>query len=195
VVAPVPEHEQDALAGLERQLADLAGEVRGWTADLKGVPAAVVLAHKLSGEMSEVLARLSLLEDGATAEPQTREPRFTFAPQLRWHELDQAARDQAVARIRAWVDTVYRHQFPRAGDIAPCWQDHPVCVVLLDVLSQMHAALYHGTNRSWGVVHNQAELYVRFGREITALVHDELAGCKYGQHTPSPSLTGGGGRG
>ena len=79
----MPEHERDALAGLERQLEDLAGEVRGWTADLKGVPAAVVLAHKLSGEMSDVLARLSLLENGAAAEPQTREPRLVFAPQLR----------------------------------------------------------------------------------------------------------------
>jgi hypothetical protein len=195
VVAPVPEHGGDALIGLERQLADLAAEVRGWTADLKGVPAAVVLAHKLSGEMSEVLARLSLLEDGAAAEPQTRQPRLEFAPQLRWHELDEAGRDQAVARIGEWVDSVYRQQFPRAGDIAPCWADHPVCVVVLDVLSQMHAALYHGTKRSWGLVHNQGELYVRFGREITALVHDELAGCKYGQHTTSPSLTGGGGRG
>ena len=191
----MPEHEGDALIGLERQLEDLAAEVRGWTADLKGVPAAVVLAHKLSGEMSDVLARLSLLEDGAAAEPQTREPRLEFAPQMRWHELDEAGRDQAVTRIRQWVDTVYRQQFPRAGDIAPCWQEHPVCVVLLDVLSQMHAALYHGTNRSWGLVHNQAEMYVRFGREITALVREELAGCKYGQHAASPSLTGGGGRG
>jgi hypothetical protein len=186
------EHEQDALAGLERQLQDLAGEVRGWTADLKGVPAAVVLAHKLSGEMSEVLARLSLLEDGAGAEPQTRQPRLEFAPQMRWHELDEAGRAAAVARIRDWVDTVYRQQFPRAGDIAPCWADHPVCVVLLDVLSQLHRALYHGTRRSWGLVHNQAELYVRFGREITALVREELAGCKYGQHTPGPSPVGGG---
>jgi hypothetical protein len=195
LVAPVPEHEGDALARLERQLEDLAGEVRGWTADLKGVPAAVVLAHKLSGEMSDVLARLSLIEDGAAAEPQTREPRLEFAPQLRWHELDEAARAEAVTRIGAWVDSVYRQQFPRAGDIAPCWADHPVCVVLLDVLSQLHAALYHGTQRSWGVVHNQGELYVRFGREITALVREELAGCKYGQHAPGPSLTGGGGRG
>ena len=80
---------------------------------------------------------------------------------MRWHELDQAGRAEAVARVREWVDTVYRQQFPRAGDIAPCWADHPVCVVLLDVLSQMHAALYHGTKRSWGVVHNQAELYVQ----------------------------------
>ena len=191
----MPEHQGHALIGLERQLADLAAEVRGWTADLKGVPAAVVLAHKLSGEMSDVLARLSLLEDGAAAEPDTREPRLEFAPQLRWHELDQAGRAEAVARVRAWVDSVYRQQFPRAGDIAPCWAEHPVCVVLLDVLSQMHAALYHGTKRSWGVVHNQGELYVRFGREITALVREELAGCKYGQHTERHALAGGGGRG
>jgi hypothetical protein len=188
------EHEADELARLQRQLQDLTGEVRGWTADLKGVPAAVVLAHKLSGEMSDVLARLSLLENG-TAEPETREQRFKFAPQLRWHELDQAGRAEAVARIRQWVDSVYRQQFPRAGDIAPCWADHPVCVVLLDVLSQMHQALYHGDKRSWGVVHNQAELYVRFGREITALVREELAGCKYGQHATGPPVTGGGGRG
>jgi hypothetical protein len=189
------EHERDELARLERQLDDLAGEVRGWTVDLKGVPAAVVLAHKLSGEMSEVLARLSLLEGGAASEPGTRELRFTFAPQLRWHELDEAGRAEAVGRVREWVDTVYRQQFPRAGDIAPCWADHPVCVVLLDVLSEMHRVLYHGSKRSWGVVHNQAELYVRFGREITALVHDELAGCKYGQHTAGPSQVGGGDRG
>jgi hypothetical protein len=56
-------------------------------------------------------------------------------------------------------------------------------------------ALYHGTKRSWGVVHNQAELYVRFGREIAALVREELAGCRYGQHAAGPSLVGGGGRG
>jgi hypothetical protein len=44
-------------------------------------------------------------------------------------------------------------------------------------------------------VHNQAELYVRFGREITALVREELAGCRYGQHAAGPSLVGDGGRG
>jgi hypothetical protein len=184
---------QEEIARLERQLADLAAEVRGWTADLRGVPAAVVLAHKLDAEMSDARARIERLEgDGAAAE--AREPRPKFAPQVRWHELDEAARAEVVARVREWMETIYRQQFPRAADIAPCWEHHPVCVVLLDVLSQMHGALYHGTKRSWAIVHNQAELYIRFGREITALVQGELAGCKYGQHTPPRAASAGGGR-
>jgi hypothetical protein len=183
---------QENLARLERQLADLQAEVHSWTADLAGVPAAVVLAHKLDGELAGVAARLERLE-GAGGEAEDREPGYEFAPQVRWHELDEDGRAEVVARIREWVEAVYRQQFPRAVDIAPCWEAHPVCVVLLDVLSQMHGALYHGTGRTWGVVHNQAELYVRFGREITALLQAELAECKYGQH--APHRAGGGRRG
>ncbi len=176
----MPSDPQEDLARLERQMADLQAEVRGWTAHLAGVAGA--------------MARLERLE-GAGEEPEAREPGYEFAPQMRWHELDEDGRAEVVTRIREWVDTVYREQFPRAADIAPCWEAHPVCVVLLDVLSEMHGALYHGTKRGWGVVHNQAELYVRFGREITALLQAELAECKYGQHATHRPTPGGGRRG
>ena len=58
-------------------------------------------------------------------------------------EPDGTERDEALSRLRAWVEQIYR---PGYGHLAatrgPCWDQHPLCLYRLDWLMELWSALY-----------------------------------------------------
>jgi hypothetical protein len=183
--------QEDQLARLERRLEQMEAAVGRWTQDLTGVPAAVVLAFKLDQDMRDTRRRLLAVEKGGQQKQAENGDEYEFAPQVRWHELDAAAREAVLARVRLWVDQVYRPQFTGAPDLLPCWDQHVPCVLLLDVLSEVHRALTYGTERNYGLAHNLLELFTRGAREAGAVLRAELNGCGMG-HTDRDDPRGGG---
>lgn len=193
----MPTEPLDEPAAMARRLADLEAEVGRWTEHLSGVPALAVLAANLRGEVGQLKDRIRGLESGENAGPADSEAPYEPAQQLRWHELDDTGRAEALDRIRTWVETVYRPQFADGGrDLPPCWDRHLPCIVVLDALSEMHTGLYHGQKRSLGRVGMQLELLTRNAREAAAVLRLELAGCKMGhqERRPVPPVAGGGRR-
>lgn len=186
----MPTDPLDEPAAVARRLADLEAEVSRWTEHLAGVPGLAVLAQNLLTDVQEMKAR------GLEGDPGQggSEPGYQPAPQLRWHELDDTGRAEVLARIREWVETVYRPQFADGGrDLAPCWDRHLPCIVVLDVLSELHTALFHGYKRSPGRVATQLELLTRTAREAAAVLRLELSGCRTGhqeRHVPLAAVGG-----
>jgi hypothetical protein len=99
-------------------------------------------------------------------------------PAPRWWELKGAARGTAVARLRSWVEIVYRPGYGHlAAKLGPCWMQHDLCLYLLDWLSELHALLYQeGERRSLAT---QADWHIRLVVSAAALMEQETHSCDH----------------
>ena len=64
-------------------------------------------------------------------------------PAPRWWKLDGRDREEALARLRAWVEQIYRPGYGHlAAALGPCWDQHPLCLYGLDWLMELWSVLY-----------------------------------------------------
>ena len=67
-----------------------------------------------------------------------------------------------VTRLRGWVEHVYRPGYGHlAAGLADCWDQHPLCLYLLDWLSELWSVLYLRPARTAGTLAGQAEWHTR----------------------------------
>ena len=60
-----------------------------------------------------------------------------------WWQLSPDDRQEPVARLRAWVDQVYRPGYGHlAAALGPCWPAHDLCLYALDIASGLWSVLY-----------------------------------------------------
>jgi hypothetical protein len=101
-------------------------------------------------------------------------------PSPRWWLLRDEARTEAVARLAAWVEQVYRPMYGQlAATLPACWADHPLCLVCLDWLSELHSVLYLQPSRSKALLGGQAEWHTRFLPAVADLMTAEGRGCEH----------------
>src|SRR5262249_35245382 len=82
------------------------------------------------------------------------------APKL-W-KLDGPAREAAIGKLRAWVEQVYRPGYGHlAASLGDCWDQHPLCLYILDWLSELWSVLYLAPARTPGTLAGQAEWHTR----------------------------------
>jgi hypothetical protein len=80
----------------------------------------------------------------------------------RWWKLTGPDRDRAMDRLSAWVDQIYRPGYGRlAAALPPCWREHPVCLYILDWLSELWSVLYLNPDRTAATLGAQAEWQTR----------------------------------
>ena len=61
----------------------------------------------------------------------------------RWWKITGPERDAALDRLRAWVSHVYRPSYGQLAALLPaCWEEHPLCLYILDWLSELWSVLY-----------------------------------------------------
>lgn len=100
----------------------------------------------------------------------------------RWWKASGEERDQAAARLRAWVEQIYRPGYGQlAAAVGPCWQQHPLCLYGLDILAELWSVLYLQPSRSAAVLSAQAEYQTRILPTITEQLITETARCSHGQ--------------
>jgi hypothetical protein len=174
------------LAGLAQQLADLdqreAGDVRGLrdqitalaalAASLKDISAdhgqAIAAAASLSDQVEALTARLAHVSPPGDAESAGYLP----AAAARFWQLEGRERERAIARLRAWVDQIYRPGYGHlSASLGDCWDQHPLCLYLLDWLSELWSVLYLQPTRTASQLAGQAEWQTRL---LTAAA-DQLA--------------------
>ena len=64
-------------------------------------------------------------------------------PAPAWWQLSPDDRQEPVARLRAWVDQVYRPGYGHlAAALGPCWPAHDLCLYALDIASGLWSVLY-----------------------------------------------------
>jgi hypothetical protein len=125
--------------------------------------------------------------------------RYQPVPVPRWWKLTGSDRDDAVGRLRAWVDQIYRPGYGQlAAMLPPCWDQHPFCLYTLDWLSELWSALYVDPSRDGRDLAAQAEWQTRLLTAAAEQMAYEAAGCQHyspatcrpvtPSHRPGPEL-------
>jgi len=103
-------------------------------------------------------------------------------PSPRFWKLDGAARDEAIGRLRAWVEHVYLPGYGHvAASLGACWEQHPLCLYALDWLSELWSVLYLQPRRTTGTLAGQAEWQTRLLAAAAGLMAAETARCGHTQ--------------
>jgi hypothetical protein len=108
-------------------------------------------------------------------------------PVPRWWQLQGRERAAAVARLRAWAETVFRPGYGHlAGQVGPCWEQHDLCLYLLAWLSELHTAIFLAPERALAA---EADWHLRLLPGAVALMAEETGRCDH--LSPAPGdLTG-----
>jgi hypothetical protein len=102
------------------------------------------------------------------------------APAPRWWRLNGAERDEAVSRLRAWVEQIYRPGYGHlAAALGTCWDQHPLCLYGLDWLMELWSALYLAPEREAPTLASQAEWQTRLLPALAEQLHLETTRCDH----------------
>jgi hypothetical protein len=166
------DHHRDvseALIGLGASFDELRSAVTGQgqvLASLDGI----------SGKLAELAA---VIEPLLPPEPG---PVYHPAPAPRWWSPDfsDEDRDKALAKLRNWVELVYRGQYGHlAGQLGDCWDEHPLCLIELDWAAELWQVLYLRATRTPGVLTSQAEYGTRILPALAEQLATETTGCRH----------------
>jgi hypothetical protein len=108
-------------------------------------------------------------------------------PVPQWWKLEGTERDKALNRLRAWVEQVYRPGYGHlAATLAPCWDQHLLCLYGLDWLMELWSALYLTDERKPSTLASQAEWQIRVLPALAEQLRLETANCERGHLTRGP---------
>ena len=188
------------LSGLARQVADLdhreAADTTAMRNRVSALAAAVSDVKATVASHDEVLTAVGSLDrrvsDLAARRDHTGErggdpAGYQPAPAPAFWKLDGADRDAAIARLRAWVDQVYRPGYGHlAASLGECWEQHPLCLYVLDWLSELWSLLYLQPARTAATLAGQAEWHTRLLAAAAEQLAAETRRCGHVRDTRSP---------
>jgi hypothetical protein len=112
--------------------------------------------------------------DGADPDAYQPEP----APQ--WCNLPAGERAEPIARLRAWVEQVYRPGYGHlAATLGPCWETHDHCLYTLDIAASLWSALYLQPERTPVLLSAQAEYQARILPALADQLQAETQRCRH----------------
>jgi hypothetical protein len=142
-LARLDAREAEHHAALSGQLTELANQAAGISRTLQ--------------EYAAAITRLTVTNQ-ADPDPDGYHP----DPAPTWWKLATADRQEPIARLRAWVEQVYRPGYGHlAAGLGPCWETHDLCLYGLDILAELWSVLYLQPSRSAALVSAQAEYQAR----------------------------------
>ena len=169
----------DKLTRLDTRHTDHHAAVSARLAELTGQTAA--LGHTIE-EHAAALARL-------TAPSQTGPAGDGYHPEPApaWWKLPAEGRPEPLARLRAWVEQVYRPGYGHlAATLGPCWPAHDLCLYALDIAAELWSVLYLQPDRSPGLVSAQAEYQARILPALADQLRTETGRCGH-LRSPAPA--------
>jgi len=167
---------RERVTELDTREAEHHAAISGRLADLTDQTTALGRAME---EHAAALTRLT-----ATSQTGPAPDGYCPGPIPPWWKLAAADRQEPVARLRAWVEQVYRPGYGHlAAALRPCWPEHDLCVYGLDVLHELWSALYLQPQRTTGLLSAQAEYQARILPALAAQFAAETSRCG---HRPSP---------
>ena len=191
------------LAGITQKLSELGQRQAGDTRDLQQrITALASAVGDLQGTTAGHARTLAVLDgldrqvadlaaaaaghipadgDGSGYQPPAA-PKF-------W-KLDGPAREAAIGKLRAWVEQVYRPGYGHlAASLGECWEQHPLCLYILDWLSELWSVLYLAPTRTPGTLAGQAEWHTRLLAAAAEQLARETRGCGHGtsRHRTAPT--------
>jgi len=151
--------EAEHHSALSAQLAELAGQAAGISRTLQDYAAAITRLTATSPVGAET--------DG-----------YRPGPAPAWWKPAADGRHDPVARLRAWVEQVYRPGYGHlAATLGPCWDQHDLCLYGLDIAAELWSALYLQPSRDTALLSAQAEYQARLLPALAAQLATETTGC------------------
>ena len=128
--------------------------------------------------LREHAAVLAKLAETPRADADIDASRYRPSPAPAWWKLAAADRQEPIARLRAWVEQVYRPGYGHlAATLAPCWSSHDLCLYGLDILSDLWSVLYLQPERTPRTLSSQAEYQARILPALAAQLTTETTRC------------------
>ncbi len=95
-----------------------------------------------------------------------------------WWKLAAADRAEPMARLRGWVEQVYRPGYGHlAATLGPCWATHDLCLYGLDILAELWSVLYLQPDRTPALLSAQAEYQARILPALADQLRLETSHC------------------
>jgi hypothetical protein len=175
-LAVLEDREAAHFAAISDRLAEITTLAGGLGDTLKDQAAVLARLQGVDEVVAALAARLHKLAPtvGGDDDGQAYQP----TPVARWWKLTGQARDDAVARLRAWVAQIFQPGYGQlAAALGPCWEQHPLCLYGLDIAAELWSVLYLQPVRTRAVLSAQAEFHTRILPAIAAQLITETARC------------------
>jgi hypothetical protein len=142
----------------------------------------------LDEQVAALTARLDEIASGDDGEPVAYQPAVT----PRFWKLHGDARQDAITKLRAWVEQVYRPGYGHlSATLGACWEQHPLCLYTLDWLSELWSVLYLQPRRTTGTLAGQAEWQTRLVTAAAEQMTRETSRCQHAAtRNDGPARTG-----
>jgi hypothetical protein len=145
------------------------------------------LLKSLDGLDQQVAALIARLTDITAGNGNEGDEPYKPAPAPRWWNLDGIERDEALNRLRAWVEQVYRPGYGHlAATLSPCWDQHPLCLYGVDWLMELWSTLYLSPERKPPALASQAEWQTRLLPALAEQLHQETTRCEHDRPAGGP---------
>jgi hypothetical protein len=142
-------------------------------------------ATALGRVVQEHAAALTRLAVTSQTDPNTAGYHPDLTPA--WWKLADADRQDPIARLRAWVEQVYRPGYGHlAATLGSCWPAHDLCLYGLDIAAELWSILYLQPDRSPGLVSAQAEYQARILPALADQLRIETNRCGHPRN-PAPA--------
>ena len=169
----------EQLTRLDTRQADHHATVSGRLAELTDQTAA--LGHVVQ-EHAAALTRLTATSQ-TDPDPDDYRPR----PAPTWWKLAATDRQEPIARLRAWVEQVYRPGYGHlAAALGLCRPSHDLCLYGLDIAAELWSVLYLQPTRSPALVSAQAEYQARILPALADQLRIETNRCGHPRNNPAP---------
>jgi hypothetical protein len=147
----------------------------------QGTLAGALLQLAEQGQQIEQLRQaVAKIQDQLTGDRGADGVPYRPIPAPRWWLLDGDARQEAVARLRSWVEDIYQPGYGHlAARLPHCWPQHPLCLYALDWLSELHLVLYLQPARTPAMLSAQADWQARLLPAVADLMTAECARCDH----------------
>jgi hypothetical protein len=175
-IARLDEREADHFAAISTRLTQMAGLLTAVSGTVKDHAAALARLEDLDRQVAGLAAQLS--GTGSDEDPGGYRP----GPVPKWWKLTGQARQEPVARLRAWVEQVYRPGYGQlAATLGPCWEAHDLCLYGLDILAELWSVLYLHDTRTPAMLSAQAEYQTRVLPALAEQLMTETSRCGHAQ--------------
>ena len=176
----------DRLSELARQLADASDRLGEVLATAARQAAILDSLDGLEQQVATLADQITLIVSGQGDGGDAGVEIYRPPPAPRWWKLSGDERVAALARLRAWVEQVYRPGYGHlAAALGACWDQHPLCLYGLDWLMELWSALYLPPERDTSDLAGQAEWQIRLLPALAEQMRLETTRCHH--RPPGPS--------
>lgn len=167
------------VARLAEQVSAVAGRSDDAAARLPRQAEILQALDELEAQVAQLTRHLAQLPDVGGADDDARSG-YRPVPVPAWWKLAGKEREAAIARLRAWVEQIYRPGYGLlAAMLPPCWEQHPICLYTLDWLSELWSVLYVSPDRDGRSLAAQGEWQTRLLIAAAEQMATGAAGCQH----------------